>query len=507
MSKVILVGAGPGDPGLLTIRGWNALAKADVILYDNLVNPEILRWARTDAKRLYVGKDTAGQRRRQAAIHRILLREARTVRLVVRLKGGDPYLFGRGAEEGIFLKKHRIPFEVIPGVTSAIGCAATAGIPLTERHLSSSVSFATGHEAGDKKSRLVDWKSLSASGTVAIYMGVSRIAAVAAKLVQSGVPLSRPAAIVQWGTWNRQRSCVGTVGDIARKVEQAGIGAPAMLFVGDVVRLRASLDWFEKRPLFGKTVVVTRALSQSANLRRALEDEGAIVVEIPAIEILPPRSFGPMDGAIERLGSFDWIVFTSTNGVDYFFDRLNSKGGDARALARARIAAVGSATEKELLRYGVRADFVPSAFSTDDLVRELVRSSDPRGLKFLLLRSHIAPPNLAVKLKRAGARVSEVAAYRTLSSRSRVRSHIRALRSEPDAVCFTSASTTDGFFGALPKPEIRRRLGRARIVSIGPVTSGAVRRRGFRVHAEADPYTAEGLTAAVIRAIGRKKTR
>ena len=506
-AKVILVGAGPGDPGLLTLRGWNALQKADVILYDHLVNPEILRWSRPDARRLFVGKEAGASKWNQQAIHKVLLAESRRSRVVVRLKGGDPYLFGRGAEEGIFLKKHRIPFEVIPGVTSAVGCAATAGIPLTERHLSSSVSFVTGHEAGDK-ARAIDWKGLSSTGTLAVYMGVSRIRDVTAKLIQSGVPRARPAAVVEWGTWNRQRTCVGTIADIARKVETAKIGAPAMLFVGDVVRLRAKLNWFENRPLFGRRIVVTRALSQSANLRRALEDEGAQVIEIPAIEILPPLDWAPMDAAIARLGSFDWIVFTSTNGVDYFFERLASKKGrDVRALAAARIAAVGSATEKQLRQYGIRADFVPSAFSTHDLFEELLRSRRLAGQHFLLLRSHIAPPGLALRLRKAGARVTEVAAYRTLSPHARIRDHFRRLGGPVDAVCFTSASTTDGFFGALSRRELKKGLGKARIVSIGPVTSAAVRRHGFRVHAEADPYTAEGLAEAVIRVAAKKKSR
>ena len=501
--KVVLVGAGPGDPGLLTLKGLECLQKADVVLYDHLVNPELLGFVRPGARHIFVGKRGPGSSKKQETIYRLLARESKNAGLVVRLKGGDPYLFGRGAEEGVFLKKHGIPFEVIPGVTSALGCGAAAGIPLTERHTSSSVSFITGHEAEEGRLGRIAWRSLVQSAqTLVVYMGLSRISDITAALIRNGASPQTPAAVVQWGTWSRQKTCEGRLGNIAGKVRKAGMGAPAVLFVGPTVRFRRELNWFEKRPLFGRTVVLTRPETQMLPFRRALENLGARVLEIPAIEIRESTATrDALDAAIIDLGAFDWIVFTSTNGVDAFFGRLESRfRKDGRALALAKVAAVGEATRERLRDRGIEPDFVPTQFSTLDLFKELNARFRPiAGLRFLLVRSQIAPPLLTRKLEQKGARVTEVAAYRTLMPRGPIRRAFRRTQPAPDAICFTSASTAQGFLSAVPPGEFRRRWKGTRIVSIGPVTSRAVRERGLRVHAEARPYTADGLVRALTR--------
>lgn len=501
--KAFLIGAGPGDPGLLTLRGLERLARADTVLYDSLVNPEILRFAKPGARLIDVGKRGRSPRV-QERIHALLRREAQSGRTVARLKGGDPYLFGRGAEEGGFLRRVRVPFEVVPGITSGMACAAYAGIPLTERSRGSSVAFITGHAARRGTLPAVPWKHLvRAVDTIVVYMGWSTLRSIAGALVRNGLKPSHPAAVVAWGTWPRQRAVSGTLGTIVRKAASRGIGAPAILIVGRVVALRSALDWFGRLPLRGRKVVITRAESQAADLRDALRARGAEVLDLAAIEIRPAPA-GPLDRALRNLGRFDWAVFTSPNGVEAVFRRLERLGLDARAFGGLAVAAVGPATAERLRARGVAADFIPGRFTTEALFEELARKRRLAGRRFVLFRSDIAPPGLAVRLLQAGAGVVEIAAYRTAPPAAIRRAWARVAKARPDVLTFTSASTVQNLVRAVGRARLGRLLRRARTVSIGPATTAAMRTARLRIDAEAHPHTMGGLVGAVLR-LGRKR--
>ncbi|MBE3069445.1 MAG: uroporphyrinogen-III C-methyltransferase, partial [Planctomycetes bacterium] len=354
--RVTLVGAGPGDPGLLTLRGREALAAADVVVYDALVSPHLLDHAPPGAERVYVGKRSAQHTLSQDGINALLVERARGGAAVVRLKGGDPYVFGRGGEEGLALAEAGIPFEIVPGITAAVAAAAYAGIPVTHRGLASTLTFVTGHEADDKADSAIDWAALARlKGTLAFYMGVANLPAIAANLMRHGLAGATPAAAVQWGTTPRHRSVAATLETLHDAVTRAGLGPPAILLVGEVVRLRESLGWFEQRPLLGRRIVVTRARAQASSLVARLEALGAETIEAPAIRIEPPDDPAPLAEAARAAGDFDWIVFTSTNGVDAFFAALAAAGLDARRLAGCRVAAIGPATAERLAACGIRA--------------------------------------------------------------------------------------------------------------------------------------------------------
>lgn len=505
--KVYLIGAGPGDPGLITWKGLERLRRADVILYDYLINRDLLKAAKPGAKLVFVGKRPGSAPAGQDRIQKEIVREARKGLEVARLKGGDPYLFGRGAEEGRFLKKAGIDFEVIPGVTSGIGSAAYAGVPLTERHSSSSVAFVTGHHADRKNPPLERWKSLvHAVDTIVVYMGIGKIKTITGLLIRAGMRPSTPAAVVEWGTWTRQRSVFSNVSKIAAEASQKKLSSPAILITGSVVRFHKELDWFEHLPLFGKKVVITRAAGQASQIKRSLEKLGAETLELPAIEMQGPEDTRPMDEAIGRIGSFDWIIFTSANGVESFFGRLAALKKDARAFPRARIAAVGLATAESLLDHGIFADFMPGEFTTDHLFEELRRSvKNIRGKRFLLLRSQIAPPAFTQKFREAGAHTVEVSAYRTLLPKDKLREAYSKIKDRsPDILTFTSSSTVTNLLAGIGRSGVKKLLRTARVVSIGPVTSKTLKSERLPVHREALVHTAEGLIDAVV-ALTRKK--
>ena len=502
-AEVYLIGAGPGDPGLITVKGLERLRDADIVFYDNLVHPDLLRKARPDAELVPVGKKGGGESVSQDNIHRLLLAAAKKGLKVARLKGGDPYLFGRGAEEGVFLAKHGVRFEVLPGITSGMACATYAGIPLTERHLSSSVTFLTGHshKAGNSGLPQHDWKALArGSNTLVIYMGVAKIRDITRQLIDNGLSASTPAAVVQWGTWTRQKSCVATLSGLPARVRAQKISSPAVLIVGRVVRLHKTLSSFEKLPLFGKKIVVTRAERQSAPLRRDFERLGAQVLDIPAISIQRPKDFAPMDAALRRLSTFDWVVLTSANGVESLFDRLDALDMDARALAGCRVAAVGTATRERLMERGVRADFMPRTFTAEDLSLELTAAvGSLAGKRFLFLRSQIAPQAPVDRLKEHGAEVTQVTAYQTLRPTTELRAAFaRALAEKPDILTFTSSSTVHNLVASVRPADLRALLKGARVLSIGPVTTEALRSHGIRVHREAAVHTTTGLVAAAV---------
>jgi len=498
--EVWLIGAGPGDPGLLTLKGLEGLQRADLVLYDNLVNTDLLRLAKTEARRIYVGKKGGERSWTQGRINRLLVSEAKKGNRIARLKGGDPNIFGRGAEEAVFLSRHKIPFRVVPGVTSGIACATYAGIPLTERNLSSSVAFLTGHGAGKGALPEIKWKPLvQAVDTIVVYMGLSKISDITTNLLDAGLASATPAAVIEWGTWSRQKTCFSTLGRIAGDVASKKILSPAIFVVGRVVDLHASLGWFEKLPLFGKTVLLTRSESQSLPLRHKLESLGASVAQVHALKITEPSDARPLRRAVQNIGDFDWAVFTSPNGVDSFFAALHSVGYDSRALATLRIASVGTTTAEKLLAHGIRSDFMPTYFTSKDMLEELRARENLRGKKILFLRSQIAPRELIAQFEAAGAEAVHVTAYETHCPTKEIRSELSAaLAQNPQILTFTSSSTVTHLFAAADPKDLKRLLKEARIVSIGPITSATLKRHGIEAHREAKVHTAQGLVDAII---------
>ncbi len=492
---VSLVGAGPGDPGLITAKGLERLRTADVVVYDALANPRLLREARPDAERISVGKRGGCHTMRQEEINALLVAKGKEGKRVCRLKGGDPFVFGRGGEEAVELAAAGIPFEIVPGVTAGVAAPAYAGIPVTHRDWASSLSLITGHEDPTKERSAIAWDRLAASGgTLVFYMGVKRLAETVASLRANGLAAETPAALVQWGTLPTQRTADGTLGDIVERA--AGIEPPAVLVVGRVVLLRERLAWFETRPLFGRCIVVTRARPQASELSERLEALGAETIEMPTIQIEPPESYGPLDQAIGLLDRYDWVVFTSVNGVAAFFERLRLGGKDARALPR--VAAIGPATSEALDAHGIRADCQPAKFTGEDLVLALGVHGDLAGKRLLLPRAAEAPEAFHLGLERLGAVVDEVDAYRTVAARdadAAVRQ--RLAEGTVDFVTFTSSSTVRGFVGALGRECLAALPPRTRFVSIGPVTSQTARELGLPIAAEAAEHTIPGLVAAI----------
>jgi uroporphyrinogen III methyltransferase/synthase len=388
--KVYLVGAGPGDPGLLTVRGRELLEKAEVVIFDRLASPRLLAFASPDAERIYVGKRIGKHVARQDEINDIIVEKARAGYNVVRLKGGDPFIFGRGGEEAEILSRNGIPFEIVPGVTSAIAAPAYAGIPLTHRAHTASVAIVTGHRRCDVKEADVDWEGLAKGvGTLVFLMGMTNLANIAETLVRYGRSPDTPVAVVRWGTTPFHQTLTGTLSDIAHKVEEAGFKPPAVIVVGDVVGVRENINWYETKPLLGKRILVTRAREQASDLVDMLEEKGAGCIECPTIAIRPPEDMSGIDNAIDNLDSFDWIVFSSANGVRFFFDRLFESGKDIRALGNIHIAAVGSSTAEELKALYLNIDLVPDVFRAEGLVEEFSKL-DMAGKRVLVPRAKVA---------------------------------------------------------------------------------------------------------------------
>jgi uroporphyrinogen III methyltransferase/synthase len=494
---VYLVGAGPGDPGLLTVRAAELLARADVLVYDALAAPEIVDRA-GKAERIYAGK-RGGQKNplSQDEISALLVELAAKHEVVVRLKGGDPFVFGRGGEEALELARAGVAFEVVPGVTAGVAGPAYAGIPVTHRSLSTSVTLVTGHEDPAKEGTDVDWTALAkGTGTLVFYMSVGKMEENFARLMEAGLPAATPAAAVEWGTYPRQRTVVGTLETLPALAREANVGAPSVVVVGDVVSLRGELAWFDRRPLSGKRVIVTRARAQASGFAARLRELGADVVQLPVIRIVPPEDPAPLREAAAAAGSFDWIVFTSANGVERFFAALSEGGGDARALGGVSVCAIGPATAAELAKHGVRADLVPPEFVAESALEALASATEPAGKRILIPRAAEARPVLPDGLRERGAEVVEVAAYRTVSDGTGsegVRAQLDA--GEIDWVTFTAGSTVRSFAELLGAD-----AGKARVASIGPITSAALRERGMRVDVEAEEYTIPGLVQALRRA-------
>ncbi len=498
--KVYLIGAGPGDPGLITEKGRRAIERADVIVYDYLANKRLLSYARPEAEKIYVGKKGGCHTLSQEGINQLLVEKAREGKVVARLKGGDPFLFGRGGEEAEVLVEAGIPFEVVPGVTSAIAAPAYAGIPVTHREHTSTFSMVTGHEDPTKETSAIDWAALAKIGTIAFLMGMKNLPRICENLIAAGKPAETPVAIIQWGSTPRQRVVTGTLADIVDRVKEAGLGPPSIILVGEVVKLREKLNWFEKRPLFGKRILVTRTREQASQLVETLEELGAECLEIPTIKIVPPESFEELDRAIEHLEDFDWIVFTSVNGVKYFFDRLFEKGRDARALSRAKVAAIGTATAELIKDHGVLVDLLPKEFRAEGLI-EALSQEDLRGKRILIPRALEAREILPEKLREMGAEVEVVPTYRTVLPEEEAEAARSALREGVDVVTFTSSSTAKNLLRMLGD-DARELLSGVTLASIGPITSETLRKAGFEPQIEAREYTIPGLVKAILEHFG-----
>ncbi len=479
-----LVGAGPGDPGLLTARALELIATADVVLYDRLIPASALTGARADAELIYVGKEGGGPSMPQGQIDQALLDHARAGRTVVRLKGGDPFVFGRGGEEAEALRGAGIAVEIVPGVTAGVAAPAYAGIPVTHREAASAVAFITGHEDPAKPESSLDWSALASfPGTLVVYMGVRQLGAIAERLLASGRASDEPAAVIERGTLSDQRVVTGTLETIAARAAAEAVRAPAIAVLGSVVALRERLQWFERLPLAGLTVAVTRARAQASALAEALRSLGAAVVEAPAIRIVP------IDGPAPELERYDLVCLTSPNGVRLLFERLASAGRDARALAGRRVAAIGPGTAAALRGHGVIADIVPERFVAEGLVEALL---DVPVAHALIARATEARDVLPEALRARGASVDVLALYETVAEP--LSESERAAARAANYVTFTSSSTVRFFFDAVgPAP-----LEGARLVSIGPVTSGALRERGLEPDVEASRHDIDGLLEALV---------
>ena len=481
---VYLVGAGPGDPGLITVKGRRILERADAILFDHLAPDALLDLAPRHAERLYVGKKKSAHAFTQDEICAMLIERARRGLCVVRLKGGDPFLFGRGGEEAEALAEAGIPFEVVPGVTTPLGIAAYTGVPLTHREHTSTVTFVTGHAV-----EAIDWNRVGHAETLVVFMGLTTFAQIARELIGRGRAADTPAMAVRWATRPDQQTLTGTLATLPEAIERAGMKPPATIVIGEVVRLRGKLDWYEQLPLFGKRVAVTRAREQADALSSRLEALGACIVETPSIEIRPASDYGPLDAAIAQLARYDWIIFTSANGVRCFLERLDHSAADLRSL-RAKICAIGPATRAALEALHLKVDLMGREYVAEGLL-EAFAPFDLQGSRVLLPRAAVARDTIPVELERRGAQVDVVEAYRTEKPAFAASEPPRA-----DCITFTSSSTVRNFVELYGAGALRG----MKAISIGPVTTATARELGVEITAEAHPFTIEGLVDAVLRA-------
>ncbi|NPV26355.1 MAG: uroporphyrinogen-III C-methyltransferase [Firmicutes bacterium] len=499
---VYLIGAGPGDPKLITLKGLECLQRADVIIYDRLASPRLLNYARPDAELIFVGKSPERHTLRQEEINQVLVDQARQGRIVARLKGGDPFVFGRGGEEAEALAAAGILFEVVPGITSAIAVPAYAGIPVTHRDFTSTFGIITGHEDPTKDDTSIAWDKLAtALGTMVFLMGMENLPQIVQRLLANGRPATTPIALIRWGTRSEQETLVGTLSDIVAKAEAHGFKSPVVIVVGEVVSLREKLQWLEKKPLFGKRVVVTRARAQASVFAQKIEALGGEAWEFPTIEIVPPSSWADLDRAIDEIDSYRWIVFTSINGVKSFFDRLLVKQRDIRDLKGISLVAIGPQTKEGLARLHLQVEYVPTEFRAE-AVAEGLRGKLQPGDRVLLPRAKIARKVLPETLRLMGAVVDEVTAYDTVQESGNAQFLKKMLANGSiDLITFTSSSTVHNFMAML-KPISLAELKRVRIACIGPVTADTARQYGLSVDIEAREYTIDGLLQAILEYYG-----
>lgn len=501
--KVYLVGAGPGDPGLITVKGLECLRKADVIIYDRLVDDSLLEEVSPGADKIYVGKGRAYHAMEQKEINLLLIGKAREGKKVVRLKGGDPFVLGRGGEEAEVLAANDIPFEVVPGVSSAYAVPAYAGIPVTHRRLASSFTVITGHEDPEKGESSIDWDRISTgSDTLVFLMGMGNLAQIVNKLIKNGRSPSTPAAVISQGTSPGQRTIVGRLEDIVSKAKKENFEPPAVIVVGEVVKVREQIRWFENLPLFGKRVLVTRAEHQTKELSQLLLERGAMPVEMPVIRISPPGTWKELDKAILDLESYHWIIFTSINAVEMFWKRLQAKKLDARQFGGTKIGAIGPATAEALEERGLHPDYIPKTYTSQGFLAGL-KKQDVEGCRVLLPRADIAGNELSEGLVKLGAKVHQVTAYRTatvINSVSQAKQML--LRGEIDVITFTSASTVNGLLAILgQKWEVVKQAG---LACIGPNTAAALADKGLKADIVAREHTMPRLVDAIEHYFQRK---
>jgi uroporphyrinogen III methyltransferase/synthase len=496
-----LVGAGPGDLGLITVKGKECLERADVVVYDYLSNPRMLEWTRPDAERIYVGKKAKAHTVPQGGINELLVARAQAGKTVCRLKGGDPMIFGRGGEEGAELAAAGIPFEIVPGISSAIAGPIYAGIPVTHREHCSQLTIFTGHEDPTKAESSVDYRKIAAAdGTKVMLMGVERLRVITGALRDEGMDPATPVALVRWATTGRQETLVGTLADIADQAEQTGFQAPAVAVFGDVVTRRAELNWFESKPLFGKRIVVTRTRKQAGALSRQLADLGADVYELPTIRIDPPRDLIGFGELVQDAHTYDWILFTSPNGAEAFFELFYKLYEDARSIGGARIAAMGQGTAAKIREYRIGVDLIPEKSVAEGLVAALVdRLGDLSSFKMLWVKAEETRDVISRELTQRGVILDEAIAYRTVPETDDLTGAVERFRAEgADVITFTSSSTVEHFLDLrLPWPDGMK------TASIGPITSATLEDHGLPVDIEAEAHDIPGLVRAVIRLCGR----
>lgn len=496
--KVYLVGAGPGDAGLLTVRGAELLGRAEVVVYDALINRDLLRLAPDTAEFIYAGKRSGDHALPQEEISQLLVSKARAGKCVVRLKGGDPYVFGRGGEEAGELAAAQVPFEVVPGVSSSIAGPAYAGIPLTHRDHCSSFTVLAGHEDPDNEKE-TDWAAIArVPGTKVILMGVAQIKRIADSLIAHGMDPATPAAMIRWATTGRQQSIFGTLQTIADLAEKAGFKAPGLTVIGTVVQLHETLDWFEKRSLFGRRIVVTRSRGQASQLARELLERGAYVLEIPTIRIEPPTARNEIADVLLELHSYDWIVFTSANGVTAFFEFFFRVFDDLRDIGGTRLAAVGPTTAAKLRELRLRVDATPAEYLGAKVAAAMAEHGSIENLRVLLLRAEVANPELPAKLEELGAIVDNVAVYKTIpETEDRTGAAEEFSESGADWITFASSSTVENFHARFDLKKVMARWPGTRLASIGPETSKTLRALGLEPTVEAREHTIPGLVKAL----------
>ncbi len=503
--KVFLVGAGPGDPGLITVKGLRCLQQADVVVYDRLLDPALLRSASPAAELVFVGKERGRQALTQDEINQLLVERAAAGNSVARLKGGDPFVFGRGGEEAQVLSRRGIPFEVVPGITSAIAAAAYAGIPLTQRRVATCFTVVSGSEDPTKPESVVPWDVLARTGgTLVVLMGWAALQSILETLRREGMAPDTPVALVQWGTWQKQRTVTGSLADGVERAQAAGLTPPVVAVIGPVVNLREELRWFDRQPLFGKKTLITRSRPQASLLRTLLAEQGAESLELPTIEIAPLANYAELDAALAQHAALPysgdrggyWLIFASVNAVEAVFARLEAVGKDARALAGAAIGAIGPATAAALSQRGIRADFIPRSSVSEAVAAELA-GQDWDGVPVLLPGADIGRDALAQGLAQRGAHVTRVAAYRTVTPPDAGPTAHKLLEQGVDIITFTSSSTVRNLLDILEGD--KRLLEPALIACIGPVTAATARELGLRVDLVAAESTVEGLVDVLVR--------
>lgn len=493
--KVYLIGAGPGDPGLVTVRARQLIERADVIVYDYLANPQILDWARDEAERIYVGKTAGRHSIPQDEIEKILVDRAKKGLQVVRLKGGDPFVFGRGGEEIQELEIDKIPYEIVPGVTAALATAAYAGIPLSHRNFSSAITFLTGHENPEKHTLSIDFRDYGTTkGTLCIYMGIGQLPRIVNELKAGGMSGEMPVAIIEWATLNRQRSVFSTLDSIVADLEASGLGAPAMVVIGEVVAQRAKTEWFEGRPLFGKRIVVTRAREQAGQLSALLTSQGAEVIELPFISVeqhFDPKRLGEV---LAGIAVYEWIIFTSANGVKHFFDLFYKAYDDIRCLGPMRIAAVGAATAQEIEKHKLKVDLIPKKANADALAQELIENEGVESVQILVVTGNQNRESLVQRLESDEGRaiVDTLSVYRTSKSDLRKNPAAERFRQEgADAVLFTSSSTVKSFVDQHADLKLENGARKPAFGSIGPLTTKTLKELKLPVAFEATQASLE----------------